>query len=102
VNRRRFELVGRLHVLAAEAGLSVAHLATAFAGEHPVVSSVIIGPRTMGQLEDSLAAAGLRLGDDLLDALDELAGPGEDLYAVLPVSARLPACLAASYRRRRL
>jgi aryl-alcohol dehydrogenase-like predicted oxidoreductase len=102
VNRRRFELVGRLHALAAEAGLSVAHLATAFAGEHPVVSSVIIGPRTMGQLEDSLAAAGLRLGDDLLDALDELAGPGEDLYSVLPLSARLPACLAASYRRRSL
>jgi hypothetical protein len=84
VNRRRFELVGRLHALAAEAGLSVAHLATAFAGEHPVVSSVIIGPRTMGQLEDSLAAAGLRLGDDLLDAL--MSWPGR-------VRTFTPSCL---------
>jgi aryl-alcohol dehydrogenase-like predicted oxidoreductase len=101
VNRRRFELVGRLHTLATEAGLSVAHLATAFVQEHPVVSTVIIGPRTMDQLEDSLATAGLWLDDDVLDALDNLVEPGEDLYTVLPVSAQPPACLAASYRRRR-
>jgi hypothetical protein len=60
-----------------------------------VVSTVIIGPRTMDQLEDSLATAGLRLDDDVLDALDNLVEPGEDLYTVLPVSAQPPACLPA-------
>ena len=100
VNRRRFELVARLHPLAAEAGLSVAHLATAFVQEHPAVSSVIIGPRTMDQLDDSIAAAGLRLDRDLLDALDNLIAPGEDVYGVVPTSGAQPACLTTSYRRR--
>ena len=54
----------------------VAHLATAWAMEHPVVTSVIIGPRTMEQLEDSLACAELRLDPSVLDAIDEIVPAG--------------------------
>ena len=102
VNPHRFNLVSQLHALAVDAGIPVAHLATPFVLEHPVVSSVITGPRTMDQLHDSIAAAGLRLDDDLLDALDKLVEPDEDLYRELPVATQPPACLAASYRRRTL
>jgi aryl-alcohol dehydrogenase-like predicted oxidoreductase len=100
VNPRRFERVGQLHALAADAGIPVAHLAIPFVLEHPVASSVITGPGTMEQLQDSIAVAGLWLDDDLLDALNKLVEPGEDLYRMLPVAAQPPSCLAASYRRR--
>jgi aryl-alcohol dehydrogenase-like predicted oxidoreductase len=102
VNPRRFKCVGQLHVLAADAGIPVAHLATPFVVEHPLVSSVITCPRTMDQLEDSIAAAGLWLDGDLLDALGKLVEPDEDPYRELPVATQPPACLAASYRRRTL
>ena len=76
---RKHEVVGALSALAAEAGLPLTHLATAFAAEHPAVSSVIIGPRTLAQLEDSLAAADVRLTTDVLDRVDQIVPPGESL-----------------------
>lgn len=39
-------------------------------------SEEIVGPRTLDQLEDLLAAADLRLDDAILDAIDELVPPG--------------------------
>jgi aryl-alcohol dehydrogenase-like predicted oxidoreductase len=102
VNPRRFKRVDQLHGLAADAGIPVAHLATPFVLEHPLVSSVITGPRTMDQLEDSIAAAGLWLDGDLLDALDKLVEPDADPYRELSVATQPPACLAAVYRRRTL
>lgn len=76
---RKYEVVEALAELAREAGLPLTHLATAFAAEHPAVSSVIIGPRTLPQLEDSLAAASVRLSADLLDRIDAIVPPGENL-----------------------
>ena len=51
---------GRVKHLAHEAGLSLTHLAMAFAAEHPAVSSVIMGPKTLAQLQDTLGAAEVR------------------------------------------
>jgi len=68
-----------LQGLADEAGLPLTHLATAWALEHPDVTSVIIGPRTMEQLDDLLACADLRLDRDLLDRIDQLFPAGDDL-----------------------
>jgi aryl-alcohol dehydrogenase-like predicted oxidoreductase len=53
VNRRRFDLLEQLFALAAEAETPLSHLAMAFVQEHLGVTSVIIGPRTMEQLDDS-------------------------------------------------
>ncbi|MFI6498042.1 aldo/keto reductase [Nonomuraea typhae] len=78
-NTAKREAVGRLTKLAAEAGCSLVHLALAFAAAHPAVTSVIIGPRTMEQLDDLLAAAAVRLGDDVLDRVDEIVPPGTTL-----------------------
>ena len=47
--------------LAAEAGMPLTHLATAFVLAHPAVTSAIIGPRTPEQLDDLLAGADVRL-----------------------------------------
>ena len=51
-------------------------MALAFAAEHPAVSAVIIGPKTLGQLEDNLAASELRLPVDVLDRIDAIVPPG--------------------------
>ncbi|MGH2795718.1 MAG: aldo/keto reductase [Actinomycetota bacterium] len=75
-NRRKLELVEELAVVADKAGLPMTHLATAFAVAHPAVTSAIIGPRTMEQLEDALAAADVTLDADTLDAIDAIVPPG--------------------------
>ncbi|MCI0345401.1 MAG: aldo/keto reductase, partial [Chloroflexi bacterium] len=75
-NARKLELVEELAVVADKAGVSMTHLATAFAVTHPAVTSAIIGPRTMEQLEDALAASDVRLDADTLDAIDQIVPPG--------------------------
>ena len=46
---------------------------------HSAVSSAIIGPRTMEQLDGILAAGAPTLDDDVLDRIDELVPPGTDV-----------------------
>lgn len=69
-----------LAVLAAENGLALTDLATAFALNHPAVSSVIIGPRTADHLDAYLAAADVRLGADVLDRIDGIVSPGTQFH----------------------
>src|SRR5262245_58602797 len=71
-NRRKLDLVEELLKVAADAGLSLTHMAHAFVLEHPAVTAAIIGPRTMEQLTDVLAGADARLSVDVLDRIDEL------------------------------
>lgn len=78
-NRRKLEAVHALQDLADEAGLSLIHLALAFVLEHPAVSSAIIGPRTMEQLESQLGAEKVTLSRDVLDRIDEIVPPGTTL-----------------------
>ena len=66
--------------LAADIGCSLPELAVAFTVAHPGVTSVIIGPRTMPQLEGVLKGASLALDDATLDRIDEIMPPGTDLY----------------------
>ena len=99
VNRRKLELVGELEKIASEAGMSLVDLAHTFVLEHPDVTSAIIGPRTMEQLQSSLGAVDRRLDASTLDAIDELLPPGLDVNPHDPSSA--PIELGASYRRRR-
>jgi aryl-alcohol dehydrogenase-like predicted oxidoreductase len=75
-NQRKLEVADALAVLAEDAGLSLVHLAIAFVLQHPAVTSAIIGPRTMEQLESQLGAADVTLDTELLDRIDELASPG--------------------------
>ncbi len=98
-DERRIDVVEQLIPLAEKAGLPMTHLALAFVIAHPGVTSAIIGPHTMEQLDDLLAAADVTLTDDILDQIDEIVPPGTDVgtldQAYLP-----PALLNPSLRRR--
>jgi aryl-alcohol dehydrogenase-like predicted oxidoreductase len=96
----RLEAVEKLIPLAAEAGLPMTHLAMAFAIAHPGVTSAIIGPRTMEQLDDLLAGVDVRLTDEILDRIDEIVPPGTDVGAP-DSSAYLPPALKRADLRRR-
>ena len=56
-NQRKLEAVQALGEVADDAGLSLIELAIAFVVNHPAVTSAIIGPRTMEQLDSQLPAA---------------------------------------------
>ncbi|MFF2051121.1 aldo/keto reductase [Leifsonia sp. NPDC058194] len=78
-NQRKLEIVEGLAVLAEESGLTLIELAIAFVLTHPAVTSAIVGPRTMEQLESYLPAAEVTLSADVLDRIDALVAPGTTL-----------------------
>jgi aryl-alcohol dehydrogenase-like predicted oxidoreductase len=78
-NQRKLEAVEQLAKLADEAGIALIELAIAFVVNHPAVTSAIIGPRTMEQLESQLPAAHVALDDSVLDRIDEIVRPGVNL-----------------------
>ena len=98
-DERRLDAVEQIIPLAEKAGLPMTHLAMAFAIAHPGVTSAIIGPRTMEQLDDLLASVDVSLSDDILDRIDEIVPPGTDVGA-LDMAYQPPAIQRASLRRR--
>ncbi|WP_217167801.1 aldo/keto reductase [Streptomyces sp. AC512_CC834] len=96
---RKFDVIEELVPLAQSAGLSMTHMAMAFAVAHPRVTSAIIGPRTVEQLDDLLDGADTHLGDDVLDRIDEIVPPGADI-GVMDVGHQSQALLDAALRRR--
>jgi aryl-alcohol dehydrogenase-like predicted oxidoreductase len=98
-DERKLDVVEQLIPLADEAGLPMTHLAMAFAIAHPGVTSAIIGPRTMEQLDDLLAGADVTLDDEVLDRIDEIAPPGTDA-GPNDVAYTPPAISSVSLRRR--
>jgi len=99
-DERRLDVVEQIVPLAEQAGLRMTHLAMAFAVAHPGVTSAIIGPRTMEQLDDLLAAVDVMLTDEILDRIDEIVPPGTDVGAP-DQSAYVPPALQRTDRRRR-
>jgi aryl-alcohol dehydrogenase-like predicted oxidoreductase len=79
-NDAKLELVEQLVELAGEVGCTLPELAVAFPIAHPAVTSVILGPRTMEQLEQLLGGADLALDDQTLDRIDAIVPPGSNHY----------------------
>ncbi|MEU2679916.1 aldo/keto reductase [Streptomyces sp. NPDC007107] len=98
-DERRLDVVEQLIPVAQDAGMSLTHLATAFAIAHPAVTSAIIGPRTMGHLDDLLAGAETTLDDETLDRIDAIVPPGTDIGR-LDMAYDPPAVQVAHLRRR--
>jgi aryl-alcohol dehydrogenase-like predicted oxidoreductase len=98
-DERKLDVVEQLVPLAEKAGLPMTHLAMAFAIAHPGVTSAIIGPRTMEQLDDLLAGVEVTLDDEVLDRIDEIAPPGTDA-GPNDVAYTPPAVSSVSLRRR--
>src|ERR1700760_105016 len=80
-NQRKLDVVEELAQLADKSGLTMIELALAWAINHPGVTSAIIGPRTMEQLESQLPAVSVTLDTEILDRVDELVAPGVTLNA---------------------
>ena len=98
-DERRLDAVEKIIPLAEEADLPMTHLAMAFAISHPGVTSALIGPRTMEQLDDLLAGLDVTLTDDILDQIDEIVPPGTDI-GTLDIAYRPPALDQPNLRRR--
>jgi aryl-alcohol dehydrogenase-like predicted oxidoreductase len=73
---RIFDVVEQLEPIAAAKGCTLAQLALAWCVQQPGVSSAIIGPRTMEQLEDNLGALEVRLSAEELAQIDLISPPG--------------------------
>jgi aryl-alcohol dehydrogenase-like predicted oxidoreductase len=97
-NQRKFDAIEQLEKIAADAGVSLTHLAIAWSIEHRAVTSTIIGPKTQDQLVDLLGAAEVTLDAATLDRIDEIVAPGRTLHA--PDDGYESPHLAATSRRR--
>ncbi|MFM8323198.1 MAG: aldo/keto reductase [Chloroflexota bacterium] len=72
-NERNWALLDEMEALAnTRGGWSISQAALAWMLSDPLVTSAIIGPRTLEQLDDNLGAAGLRLAAEEKQRLDEL------------------------------
>jgi aryl-alcohol dehydrogenase-like predicted oxidoreductase len=98
-NRRKYEVIEQLIPLAEKEGLSLVELAVAWVLEHPAVTSAIIGPRTLDQLNGQVGAAEIKLSTETLDAIDALVPPGVTLNPA--DNGYEPVWLQPQYRRRR-
>ena len=78
-NQQKLEVVDSLATIASDAAITLIELAIAFVINHPGITSAIIGPRTMEQLESQITAADVTLSTETLDRIDELVAPGVTL-----------------------
>jgi aryl-alcohol dehydrogenase-like predicted oxidoreductase len=99
VNQRKFDAADALGKLADEAGISLVHMAVAFVLRHPAVTSPIIGPRTMEQLETQLGAEEVVLDGGVLDRIDEIVPPGSN-FNPADAGYQAPELADAAKRRR--
>ncbi len=99
-NAAKFAAADALGGLADQSGLTLVQLATAWGARHPAVSSVVIGPRTMQQLDGSLAADGIDLSDDVLDRVDAIVAPGVTIDVADTMWVHGTRALDATQRRR--
>ncbi|WP_163510383.1 aldo/keto reductase [Fodinicola acaciae] len=70
-----WQVIDAVRKIAESRGVSMAQVALAWTADRPAVTSVILGARTVEQLDDNLAAAGLHLSDEETRLLDDVSGP---------------------------
>jgi aryl-alcohol dehydrogenase-like predicted oxidoreductase len=87
LNERAYAVIDVVLRVAKELGASPAHVALAWVRSRPGVSSVIIGARTLQQLDDNLGALEVKLSPAQLAALDEASRPTLDFPAGFLASA---------------
>ncbi len=75
-NQSIFDVVEGVAPIAEARGVPLSQFALAWVMAQPGVTSPIIGPRTMAQLEDNLAAADVTLDESDFDAVDAVVPPG--------------------------
>ncbi len=76
-----FDVLDVVQSIAQKQGCSPSQVALAWVKDQPAITSPIIGPRTMEQLEDNLGAANVKLSESEMDQLNGVSLPGR---AVVP------------------
>ncbi len=72
---RTWEVISAVEEVAHGRGASMAQVALAWLVDRPAVTSVILGARTLEQLEDNLGGAGLHLSEEETAQLDRASDP---------------------------
>ena len=70
VNEKSLSSTERFMAIAAEAGMSVVTLATAWSKQHDFVASTIVGATHEDQVDDIIAAGDLTLSDEVMKKID--------------------------------
>jgi aryl-alcohol dehydrogenase-like predicted oxidoreductase len=78
--QRTWDVIEAVQSVASSRGVSMAQVALAWLVDRPMVSSVILGARTLEQLQDNLGAAGLHLGEEETARLDAASDPAPADY----------------------
>jgi aryl-alcohol dehydrogenase-like predicted oxidoreductase len=78
--QRTWDVIEAVEAIAADHGVSPGQVALAWVAARPGVTSVILGARTVGQLEDNLAAVDLVLSDKETERLDTASDPDPGDY----------------------
>jgi aryl-alcohol dehydrogenase-like predicted oxidoreductase len=76
---RAFDVLELVEKIASEKGCSTSQFALAWCTEQPGITSPIIGPRTMEQLEDNLGAIEVQVTDEDRARIDALVPPGREV-----------------------
>ena len=77
---RTWDVVDAVRAVSAARGVSMAHIALAWLADRPAVTSVILGARTLEQLDDNLGAAELHLDAGETERLDAASDPAPADY----------------------
>ncbi|GAA2229098.1 aldo/keto reductase [Herbiconiux moechotypicola] len=75
----KLTLVERLSTVAHDEGVDLTSLSLGWAQEHPAITSILVGPRTSGQLHELLQASETVLSTAALDAIDAIVAPGTNV-----------------------
>jgi aryl-alcohol dehydrogenase-like predicted oxidoreductase len=78
--QRIWDIVDTVRDVATDRGASMAQVALAWLVDRPAVTSVILGARTVEQLEDNLGAAEVALSAEETARLDAVSAPRIDDY----------------------
>jgi aryl-alcohol dehydrogenase-like predicted oxidoreductase len=79
-DQRTWDVIDAVQSVASSRGVTMAQVALAWLVDRPMVSSVILGARTVEQLQDNLGAAGLHLSQDETARLDTASDPAAADY----------------------
>ena len=72
-----FVVANEILQMSSDIGRTVSQIALNWVIRNKLITSAVIGPRTLQQYEDNLAALNWDLDIDLLDQIDSLVPPGE-------------------------
>jgi aryl-alcohol dehydrogenase-like predicted oxidoreductase len=78
--QRTWDVIEAVESIARARGASLAQVALAWLADRPAVTSVILGARTLEQLEDNLGAAGLHLSEEETERLTAASDPAPADY----------------------